>query len=87
VGNKLLEGALGAFVPILAVAKGIDDFISITTMKLESYDFDVIEIQDIEPFKDRVRKSDVEVHLKELSEKLTDEDPVAMDVFQAYDNE
>jgi hypothetical protein len=87
VGNKLLEGALGAFVPILAIAKGIDDFISITTMKLESYDFDVIEIQDIEPFKDRVRKSDVEVHLKELSEKLTDEDPVAMDVFQAYDNE
>ena len=87
VGNSLLEGALGAFVPILALAEGIDLFISMSTMWLESYDFEVIEIEDIEPFKERLMKSDVEDDLKALVEGLTDENPIAIDTFQAYDNE
>jgi hypothetical protein len=87
VGNNLLEGARGAFVPILALADGIDDFVAITTTRLEAYDFEVIEIEDIEPFKDRLSKSDVEDEIKALAERLSDEDPVVMDAFQAYDDE
>ncbi len=87
LGNNLLEGAIGAFVPILALADGIDNFLSITKKWLESYDFDVIEIEDIELFMERLKNSDVEEELKAISEKLTDKDPVAMDTFQAYDNE
>jgi hypothetical protein len=86
-GNNLLNGAIGAFVPILAIAKGINDFISIATNWMESYDFDVIEIQDIEMFRDRICKSDVDDELKQLSENLTEQDPVAIDAFQAYDSE
>ncbi len=85
VGNNMLEGALGAFVPILALADGIDEFVSITTMRLESYDFDVIEIEDIELFEERLSKSDVEDEIKALADGLSDEDPVVMDFFQAYD--
>ncbi len=81
----MLEGALGAFVPILALADGIDEFVSITTMRLESYDFDVIEIEDIELFEERLSKSDVEDEIKALADGLSDEDPVVMDFFQAYD--
>ncbi len=87
VGNNLLEGALGAFVPILALAYGIDDYVAMTTIRLESYDFDVIEIKDIEPFVDRLRKLDVEDEIKALAKRLTDEDPIVMDSFQAYDDE
>lgn len=85
-GNNSLEGALGAFVPILALAYDIDDFVAITTMRLESYDFDVIEIEDVEPFMYRLSKSDVEDEIKVLAERLTDEDPIVMDTFQAYDD-
>jgi len=85
--KNLLEGASGAFVPILALADGIDNFIALATMRLEAYDFEVIEFDDIETLKERLSKSDIIDEIKELSEKLSDENPVVMDAFQAYDDE
>lgn len=86
-GNNLLQGALGAFVPILALTTEIDDFVALTTTYLESFGFEVLEIEDIELFKDRLRNSDVEDVIIALAEELTDEDPIILDTFQAYDNE
>ena len=82
--NNLLEGAIGAFVPTIALAGSFDTFVSIMTKELESYDFEVIEIEDIKPFKDRLNNSDVDDEIKVLAEGLSDKYPIAFDVFQAY---
>ncbi len=85
--NELLEGAIGAFVPIVALAMGIDDFISMATTLVNSYGFDVVVIEDIQPLEERLKNSEVEEGVIRLAEGLSETEPIAFDTFQAYDNE
>lgn len=83
-GNNLLSGDSGAFVPVLALAAGIDDFLSTTAFYLNSYDFEIIEIEDIELYNDRLQNSSVSDDIKKLRANISDSNPILLDVFQSY---
>ena len=82
--NRLLGDASGAFVPVLALASGIENFISMATHFLDSCSFETIEINDVELYKDRLLHSTVCGEIKELRGSLSAENPISVDVFQAY---
>ena len=86
-GNDSLDGADGAFVPMLALALSSGDFVSMSTIQLNSYDFDVIEVEDIERYEDRLKHFEVDENIKDLAHRVSERDPVVMDVFQAYYDE
>ena len=86
-GNDLLEGAAGAFVPIVALAEDMTEFVSMITTLLDSYEFEVVEVEDIQRFEERLSTSSVEDDIRELADGLTPSEPIGMDTFQAYDSE
>ena len=59
-GNDSLEGAIGAFVPVLALAEDERDYVNKVTATLQRYEFSVIEIDDIELFEKRKEHSDLD---------------------------
>lgn len=83
-GNELLEGAKGAFVPVVGMAKTIPEFSDLLINMLESYSFDVLEIEDIELFEERLKSFDVDSELRELVSSLSETHPVALSAFDAY---
>ena len=86
-GTNNLEGALGAFVPVLVLADCAEGFAAAAATCLDSYGFDVIEIEDIELFADRVRTQTVHEDIRKLAASLSPQQPVAVDTFQAYEDE
>ena len=84
-GNDALEGAIGAFVPVLALAAGVEEFVSRATTFLSGLRFDVIEMDDIQLFNERLRAKKVQKAVRKLAKRLTAAEPVVMDTFQAYD--
>lgn len=88
-GNESLAGAAGAFVPALALALAEDDndYACKVTVLLQEYDFQVLEIEDIECFEKRQKQSDVDQDICELASHLSSENPVALSTFDAYDTE
>ena len=83
-GNDSLDGASGAFVQVLALATGIDDFVLKVEQYFGSCGFEIIEMDDVEPYKDRVQNWTVCDDIKKLSENLSEITPILLDVFQAY---
>ena len=76
---------MGAFVPILALAKDLENFTSITTSFLRSLELDVIEIEDIQLFEERRKSASVVKEIEALATALTESAPVAVDTFQTYE--
>lgn len=83
-GNEMLGIATGAFVPVLALARTQDDFVNKVVAKLESYDFDVVEIDDIELCKARFKQPDISNEIIALETLLSEDNPVTLHTFQSY---
>ena len=83
-GNDGLGNALGAFVASIALAEGPADFGRKVTEVLTQYGFDIVRIEDIEPFEDRVQKHSVTPNILKLAADVTHENPVALADFHSY---
>ena len=86
-GNKTLGSAAGAVVPVLALAFNQDSFVASAVTVLNACEFDVIEIEDIEPFARKAKKYDAANAILNLAASLTGENPVAFGTFQSYTEE
>lgn len=84
-GNAVLEGAVGAFVPSLALAVDESDYASKVAALLESYDFDVLGLEDVERLDERRRRFAVGKEILALVQGLCPENPVAVSYFDAYE--
>jgi len=82
--NDLLEGALGAFVPAVALAANVEDFTGMATTALRALGFDVIEVDDIEQWTVRTTKFQVSEDMRTLVQSLTPEQPIALGTFDSY---
>ncbi|HEV2948420.1 MAG TPA: hypothetical protein VGX70_13665 [Gemmataceae bacterium] len=85
--NDLLEGSRGAFVNSVGLAENEQDFASALIDVLDKYDFDVVEMKDVEPLRNRELTYSVDSNLRELAAKLTWEDPIGLGSFHAYEED
>jgi len=83
-GNSALGNALGAFVASIALADGPEEYGRKVTEALNEYGFDVVQIEDVELFEDRVQKHSVTPDILELAAAVTQENPVALADFHSY---
>jgi hypothetical protein len=83
-GHTDLGRAKGAIVIVLALAKSIKSYDEIVCKFLNKWGFDVLEISDIEPFKERLAHSKVNKSLLALEKKLSKTNPVIWDTFFCY---
>jgi hypothetical protein len=83
-GNDMLQGAAGAFVPVLAWVRHKDEFSIKAISYLSMYEFDVLEIEDIEPCISRFLKYEVSDEIKTLANSLSDDNPILLLTFEVY---
>lgn len=82
----MLEGASGAFVSIFALAHNQDDFVRQVRAKADSYDLNVVNIQDIEKLDIRCAKSVVPTEARHLADSLSDQYSIKLHMFQTYND-
>lgn len=85
-GNELLDGGVGAFVPVVALADDENEFASLATTLLEMYDFNVIIVEDIVLLETRRRHYEVDSKVVELAANLSPENPAALSDFEVYES-
>jgi hypothetical protein len=83
-GNELLEGAKGAFVPVLGLASTLTEFSDALIILLESYSFNVLEVEDIELYADRIKSFNIDSELQNLVTTLNESEPIVLSTFEAY---
>jgi len=83
-GNTALGGSNRAYVGVVGLASNADIFVRLVIEKCHEYDFEVIEVEDIEVFKDRCAKFNVDPSTKDIVESLDDENPFSFLTFHAY---
>lgn len=86
-GNDLLGKAAGAFVPVVALAGNETEVVSQMTSKIESYDLDVVKIEDLEPLATALARGTLSSDLVGLAHALTADAPVAFGSFHSYPGE
>jgi hypothetical protein len=86
-GNDALAGAIGAFVPVVALTSTQDEFVSLLTYSLESHGFDVVEIEDIETWEERTQRFPVDEQIQALVRSLKADNPIQFSTFQSYASE
>ena len=67
--NSLLEGANGAYTNVLAYVSSEDHYCKNVTAALKEKGFLVLEIEDVEPFSERVKRFKIDDELIELSQE------------------
>jgi hypothetical protein len=83
-GSGILKGALGAFVPAVALARDAQEATSLISEKLESYDLETVDFEDVEPLEIRKKRMHVPETMLNLAESITPENPVAFGGFHSY---
>ena len=83
-GNNTLSGAIGAIVSAIALAGDAEDFGQKLTAVLNSYEFDVTEIEDVELVEHRSRKFPAANEVLKLADAISDENPVVLGTFHTY---
>jgi hypothetical protein len=84
-GNDLLDGSRGAFINSVGLAENEQDFASALIDVLDEYDFDVVEVKDIDTLRNREVIYSVDSNLRELAASLTWENPIGLGSFHAYE--
>jgi hypothetical protein len=83
-GNEMLGSVTGAIVNALALASNRHEYIERVTARLESYDLNVVEIEDVEPCEALWEREIVHPEIQALARSLTEQSPVALHTFHAY---
>jgi hypothetical protein len=69
-GNDLLGDADGAYVQALAPAESREEFVAVWTRLMEDADYDVLSIENAEPFDDRRRRESPDPRLVEIEQQV-----------------
>ncbi len=85
-GNLILGNSTGAIVPVIALAFHQNDFVTKAVKMLNACDFEVIEIEDIEPFAKRTVNCNVASYIVDLAASLSNDNPIVFGNFQAFNN-
>ncbi len=85
-GNEILRGALGAFVPALALAADAQEATTLISSKLESYGLEPLDFEDVELLTSRLERAGVPKELLNIASEITPDKPVAFGRFHKYRN-
>lgn len=85
--NQVLEGAKGAFVNVIVLAKDENEYKSIAIKELDSLGLKVINIENIESVDKKITNSELIFELEQASTKVNESFPVFFDEFQVYFDE
>ena len=69
-GNDALEGGAGAFVHVLAPAESRDDFAQVVRRLFAEESFEIIGLEGVEPFEDRLRHGYVVPRIARLAQHV-----------------
>jgi hypothetical protein len=69
-GNDLLGEVGGAYVQALAPAESREEFVAVWTPLMEDADYDVLSIENAEPFDDRRRRESPDPRLVEIAQHV-----------------
>lgn len=70
-GNDLLGDSGGAYVQALAPASSREEFVAVWTSLMEDADYDVLSIENVEPFDDRRRRESPDPRIVEIAEQVS----------------
>lgn len=85
-GNDLTDGS-HSFVTVVALGKDANDYTEIAIRLLNAMDFDVLEVEDVEPWSVRIQKGSPDQEIRDLVAGLTNENWAAYSTFYSYDPE
>jgi hypothetical protein len=83
--ERLLEGAHGAYVNVLALARDSEDYQEQIEMALRRKGLRVFEIEELESFESRVGRCEVESTLKDLAKQVTETGLVTCGKFYPFE--
>ena len=86
-GCDVLEGAVGAYVNVVALAADQAGFEQVARDTLDEYNLHVVAITDIGLVSERAANGDLVDDLERLAAALTEEYPIQFDEFQAFEAE
>ena len=86
-GNSELGSSLGAFLNALAEASDEDDFKAKMIDELGALDFEVLEVEEVEPFEVRIAKNRVEQQLIDLAAEVGRTGGVQLGTFHSYEKD
>ena len=84
--NKTLseEKPKGAFVNVIALACSEQEFFSRVREALEELGFDILDLEDVEPYAERTKKYKIDPKLKEMAAKIDSKNPIGFGTFHMY---
>ena len=85
-GNNVTDG-LYSFVNVVAFATDAGEYATIAVRLLNAMDFDVLQLEDIEPWSSRLQHSSPDQEIRDLVDDLSDETFAAYSTFYSYDPE
>ncbi len=83
-GNTTLGSSTGAYVAAVGLADDVDTFVRIVTARLFDYDFEVVDIEDIETFDRRSDRFKVDPEVTIMAASLNTDTSIALATFHAY---
>jgi hypothetical protein len=78
------KGNRGAYVNVVGQAASIDIFKERIVIALQVFDLNLIEIEDVEKFNQRIKSYEVDASLIELVKQLKDDYLIKFGKFHAY---
>ncbi|HMP04624.1 MAG TPA: hypothetical protein PKC45_19220 [Gemmatales bacterium] len=83
----LSDATQGAFVNVVGLATNAGTFARLTAEHCREIDLELLDLTDVEPFDERIKKYRVDVELKELVAQLSPGSPVLFGVFVVFPEE
>lgn len=83
-GSDILEGALGAFVQVVALSNRKSDFLRSIDLIMREYGLSVIEVTDVELISERLKSRFIAQDLMALADTLSDSSPILLDEIHTY---
>jgi hypothetical protein len=84
-GNEALGEAAGAYVHAFIPADSSEEFVAVATRIFEGADYDVVGIEDVEPFEERRQRTEQDPRLVEIARQVeASQEPAVDDEWFAY---
>jgi len=85
-GNNMFEGALGAYVNVLALASSVEDYMAVTAPALLHRGLIAVGVDDPEPLRERQAKFQLRDEIVQLGEQAQTGE-VVWDRFHSFESE
>lgn len=82
--SDLLGGHRGAFVNVIGMAYSSNEYEKLARSTFSKMGFDVVGVEDIDIYDERMLNFDIDIDLQEIAESITDEKPIGIGVFDSF---